>query len=69
MCKLADRKAVMKDTKIDVTTEQTWNNARACEHCSRKIFIKVRKVLWKRTHQKVGISELCVEGRGFINRL
>ena len=36
-------------------------------HCSRKIFIKVWKVFWKRTSQKVGISELGVEGCGFIN--
>ena len=43
---------------------QTWNSLRACEQCSRKIFIKVWKVLWKRTRQKVWISELGVEGCG-----
>ena len=36
---------------------------------SRKIFIKVRKVVWKRMRQKVEISELGVEGCGFINRM
>ena len=44
---------------------QTWNSARACEQCSQKIFIKVRKVLWKWMRKKVGISELDVEGCGF----
>ena len=44
--------------------EQTWNSARAREQCSWKIFINVWKFLLKRTRQKVGISELGVEGCG-----
>ena len=39
------------------------------EQCSQKIFIIVRKVSWKIMRQKVGISELDVEGCGFINRM
>ena len=53
----------------EICQNQTWNSARAREQWSRKIFIKVRKVLWKRTCQKVGIPELGVEGCGFINRI
>ena len=42
----------------DIWQDQTWNSVRA---------MLSRKILWKRTFQKVGISEMGVEGCVSVN--
>ena len=45
-----------EEARVRYCIDQTRNIARACEQCSRKIFIKVWKVLWKRA---VDLSTEC----------